>query len=708
MLTAQKLLFRKLNKLYFEDKTVFAPTDRRENLVRTLSLELTRFGFSLSRELEERLSTSLGYSDLVEFSREFISYLENLFGDTSIEPFYRNFPDEVMESTDAELFINAILHYISSGEIRPFTLRQKRQRIVIDFSKLRAIGLADEDDIYNVVDSLATSRTSLTPEDLNLLLANAEYLNLGTINKLPHKEIRAYCQAARFSDIKFQDSLEFDTATDLLRFIVALNKGDVSLGTPCKFGSFPRNLRRFILYHLDQLCENVQADKTSLHTHKTFWKKIAKKLHYHDYAENYLDAVIALDNIYIDDTTGYADKVNVAINHLLTIDFNSYQLNVLAENPGKFARHILPLLARYNNPDILNKFVARLDLVSNKVLIQLLGAIKDLGNENKVYFPKGNVSKYWVQPTVRTNIPTEDTMEHLYWRIEEYLVNRAFGRSPLRLGKVFIDDRLSGLFIPFSNRNASKSLKTLVRGSKIEIDTTKPVLRLFVFWKNVENSRTDIDLSANFLDENFNMVDSINFTSLRGANYTVGVHSGDIVDGTHGACEYIDLNLDYIRKHKTIKYVVMYLNSFTRQLYSQLPMCFAGWMERDGLKSGELFEPVTVAQKFDITSDNRQMTPMLFDVENNEIVWLDIAQKTGRVSFMNTNIMQNVFRTFVEMDRIDLYELFFLHRKRFDRVVDDATMADTVFTIENHGFDLSDDQRVITPSSPDILSEFLA
>ncbi|HVF84810.1 MAG TPA: hypothetical protein VM821_02425, partial [Abditibacteriaceae bacterium] len=81
---------------------------------------------------------------------------------------------------------------------------------------------------------------------------------------------------------------------------------------------------------------------------------------------------------------------------------------------------------------------------------------------------------------------------------ENTLIERFAALPPL--GACFLDEKLRDFLVPFSTRSAAKSLRTLVRGSKLDLPDTK-VLRFFLWWRE-GRERTDIDLSATFFDAN--------------------------------------------------------------------------------------------------------------------------------------------------------------------------------------------------------------
>ena len=78
-------------------------------------------GYTMSRELVDYLS-KMSYLEIDCFYKELIQHLKEYVGaDKVYEPMYKNFPMCMMDGsiTDFELYINAIVHYISDGELYP-------------------------------------------------------------------------------------------------------------------------------------------------------------------------------------------------------------------------------------------------------------------------------------------------------------------------------------------------------------------------------------------------------------------------------------------------------------------------------------------------------------------------------------------------------------------------------------------------------------
>jgi hypothetical protein len=259
-----------------------------------------------------------------------------------------------------------------------------------------------------------------------------------------------------------------------------------------------------------------------------------------------------------------------------------------------------------------------------------------------------------------------------------------------------VDEGLKGHLVPFAQRSASKSLRTVTRGSRLGLPEGGTI-RFFLWWKNGEY-RTDIDLSAVLLAADWKRVRHLAYFNLR--EPALGCyHSGDVVDAPEGACEFIDMDVKALL-FGGIRYVVMCLNSFTRQPYRDLPECYAGWMARDEPRSGEVFEARTVRDKIDLASDTTVSVPVVIDLEDRQVVWADVALKSsGWVNNVRANRdnIARLARAIVGLDRPNLYDLFLMHAEaRGEPTLKDG--ADTVFSVHEG----------VTPFDIDkILGEFL-
>jgi hypothetical protein len=254
--------------------------------------------------------------------------------------------------------------------------------------------------------------------------------------------------------------------------------------------------------------------------------------------------------------------------------------------------------------------------------------------------------------------------------------------------------------VPFSQRLASKALRTLVRGSRLPLPAGG-TLRFFLWWKEGQvrgkpTGRVDIDLSAVMYDERFQYREHISWTNLRSAKYR-GAHSGDITSAPDGACEFIDLELDSVLAYGC-RYIVASAFAFTAQPFCDLPECFVGWMMRSEPGSGEIFEPSTVVDRVDLAADQRVVVPAIFDLAARQVIWTDVAhrkqpQVTAAVESSRSSLGQLV-EAMVALHRTSLFRLFSLHAAARGTQVQRAAEADTVFSV-NQGTTPWDHEAII-------------
>ena len=269
------------------------------------------------------------------------------------------------------------------------------------------------------------------------------------------------------------------------------------------------------------------------------------------------------------------------------------------------------------------------------------------------------------------------------------------------LGKCYIDPRLANYIVPFSQRSASKALRTLVRGSKLPLPAGG-TLRFFLWWREgKDTNRVDIDLTAAMYDERFQYREHISWTQLLSAKYR-GAHSGDITSAPKGACEFIDLDLASVLAYGC-RYIVVIAYSYTAQPFSDLPECFIGWMMRNEPGSGEIFEPATVVDRVDLAGEGRCAVPAIFDLATRQVIWTDVVRTTppNTTAAIETNksSLGQLVEAMAVLHKTNLARLFGLHADARGTRVDSADTADTVFAV---------DQGVTPQDHEAIMAKYLA
>jgi len=299
--------------------------------------------------------------------------------------------------------------------------------------------------------------------------------------------------------------------------------------------------------------------------------------------------------------------------------------------------------------------------------------------------PKGNIAKIQALPNELENLD-EDICKKITAACDKALIKHFATLDDLK--SVYLDESLKSYLVPFSQRSASKSMKTYVRGSKIDIPKGNTI-RFFLWWKDIKDDdwggRVDIDLSAVMYDADWNYMEKISYTNLRSATYNA-CHSGDITSAPNGACEFIDIDIPSFVKNNA-RFIVMNVLSYSGQAFNIMPECYAGWMIRQSPQSGEIFEPKTVQDKVDLTADTRICIPVVLDLVDRKVIWTDIALN-NRPSFQinveaNNGGIALMGKAINEMTKPNLYDLFNLHVKaRKGKLVKKIEDADTVFSVK--------------------------
>ncbi|HYH67220.1 MAG TPA: TerD family protein [Urbifossiella sp.] len=642
-----------------------------------LQKNLESLGFLLGEDVIDRLK-AMSPVQVDAFYQRLVKDLRTLVGaHRKFEPFYPNFPHQVMEASEAALYFNAVLYYWTGH--RPGFEKADRPTLG-EKPKYRVIGLGTRADFEGIFTLLARSKSPFTPQDREdvawFVAQHRDGIGRLLPDAIPCKENLAVLGAELVRHVPDADAVlgpHVKTATDVLRLAVAMSGGDVSLKTACKFGRFRRRDRALMLAWVERAANRTE----DMLRWKPRWVRLGERLHPGEYAARFPAAAAAFDVLRNDRPF---QTFNGRVEAALSAADTAAVLDLLDARPGELARRLDHLARTAADPQVvIERFAGRADRVSTPVLLQVMTHFRDRPKpgELRAFFPKGQLGNLFATTDPLPELPA-GVAEGIAGACERTLLARFAGLP--RLGRCYLDPRLANYLVPFSQRSASKALRTLVRGSRLPLpDCT--TLRFFVWWKN-GRSRVDVDLSAAMYDADYRYVDTLAYYNLK----TFGAHhSGDVTDAPHGAAEFIDVDVARCVERK-VRYVVMVLNSFTEQPYRDLPECFAGWMGRSKPASGEVFEPKTVVDKVDVAADTRICLPAVFDLVGREVIWADIAlSKHPRFANNVRNNLSGVslmLRAVTQLRKTDLHTLFGLHVRARGEAVDDPDRADAVLAVD--------------------------
>jgi hypothetical protein len=148
--------------------------------------------------------------------------------------------------------------------------------------------------------------------------------------------------------------------------------------------------------------------------------------------------------------------------------------------------------------------------------------------------------------------------------------------------------------------------------------------------------------------------------------------------------EFFDINLDAVCKQfPSAKLAVMTVQSYSGIPLSKVDMV-AGTMLRSNANKGGSFDARTVTSAFAPTTDALQALPLAFDLDTNEMVWLDASSgsvQTG-VSAAQDYAIGPVVRDELSRPRLTMGELAALWADAHGvKTVDSAVDRDAVLAL---------------------------
>lgn len=672
----QALYIRKAAKLHLPIGSGSLPG----HLLVGLQQNLDAYGFRLTPALAERILT-LSETELKRFYQQLLPILQQQVGaHREMKPMYPNFPEQVRNLSADELYINAILHYWGDQigqRIMPHYQAKERPPLQEE-TPLRPLDLGSDSDFITIFERLLQAKMALSQEDKDILswfiLSRGEDILPYLPERVPQRENAALLAALLLQQPALAEKAHdyLHTAVDILRMVTALSDGDISLAANSRFISLPKRLRRFILAQLERMPQRAE----DFQRHPERFKRLGERLHPGEYRQHYPQTWEAFAQLRAGKKpVTFAQQIETG---LAAGEINSL-LPLLQTRPGELARRIDTLLRRSSEPQtVLTAWETIVDQVPSPLLLQLRHYFEHRNEPVplRVFFPKGDVGKL---QAINNNLPelASDICQAMVTSCHQALLRQYAQRPPL--GNCYLDPELKNFKVPFALRSASKALRTVARGSHIPMQLRKTA-RFFIWWHDGKE-RTDIDLSALALDENFQYRNTLAYYNLQELG---GYHSGDITSAPAGASEFIDIDREAFLA-QGVRYVLMVVNSYTEQPFCDLPECFAGVMTREYPDSGEIYEPRTVLNKFDLTGNTKIAIPLILDLQTERVVWTDLAL-TKNPSTIN-NVQSNLSslgllcQAMVQLQKPNLYDLFALHIDARGERVYNPEQAQTIFSV---------------------------
>lgn len=630
-------------KYYIQSEDSFESS---QTVARQLDIALLAAGFKASQDLLEYVGT-LDRSYAIELSRDTLEAVKQIKGDhiehnTYFKDFPKNVPDTlefwaslieltIANGNEVEVVFGGVnlLSLDTYGKAQHsyeemVAAHEKFIPSMKDEVHLIRLGDTFPVEVHKLYLSLAESKTVANGDDLVLLEQLAEAsLDKAQPEKIGVRENRAVINAVR---LKNGRPILADTVTDVLRLAVHLSGGDVSLNEKTKFRNFKSNERTVLMNALENIIADNKGKLGDVFKNRGEFNILAQKLHIKKYGElkNAQEVFrVARERINL----SFEAKIEKAF---ATNDHKTI-VTLFEKAPGKFIKSFNRVLLKTGLGD-LGAVITTLEKVAPKVETPtLIGLRQYLLNRterktNRVFVNKkgtGHVTND-EQPVVGEMIvkPIADV-------IDKEISSRLEG------GLYVINRDILGVALPLSNKATNGGFGIMPRGSTDTFDGQ--ILCFFNYWKENKH-RTDYDLSAIMLNEDFSSAGQLSYTNLRLAG---GVHSGDITSAPKGASEFIDVEVAKVNG----KYIIPQVNNFAGEDFDTVKESFFGYMSRTEAQKGKPFEARTVKSKADMRGKNKVALPLVFIKEDDGTVtvkWLNAGLKGH---FAGNRTENNIFST---------------------------------------------------------------
>jgi hypothetical protein len=485
------------------------------------------------------------------------------------------------------------------------------------------------------------------------------------------------------------------TATDVMRFLAVLSRADASLLPEKRYkgivngkyvyqmvrrfrmARLGRPLRRALLALMEGFGEEALTE--DMLRHRSLWVWAGEFLHPHEYAKRFPKVArafqvvrkLAPDGTPAPPFAGFKSRLEAAA----AAGDAPAMVRLLRARPGELGRrldHALRVAGKDGHAvdEVVRAFQEAAPRLSTPLLLTLYRFLPARVRrvDRRVYWPKGATTTGFWAPDERKPL-TADAIGAAMHAVTAELLRR-FGEKP-GLDMIVIDEALRQVMVPFNERTASRSAVALPRGSVVPVPRDKFV-RMFLHWCEPEKRGdwTDIDLSVGFYSDTWGEVGVCSYYQLKlvANKRIIAVSGGDTRSAPFpdGASELVDVNWEDALGAGA-RYAVMVVNNYAGLPFSQLERGFAGLMLRNDA-GGKHFDPRTVELKFDLQGENGVYMPLVLDLRQGVLHWLDVYAE-GQFHFNNvatsrraiTSVCPTLMQYFASGIRPNMYELALLH-----------------------------------------------
>ena len=700
-------------------------TENNVQLAMTALENLSDFGFTLDAEGVKLLSTA-SKEDITEWYYDTEKKLQVLVGaDKKYEPLYPNFPQEVMDKSEIHYW-GAFVSDVTGEDVdlSPKGVNEKEGIKSLEEHPLKVLRTVNAEDIAGIAGICNdifqnTCKSKTTPSIMDLrdkIIPYTDDINPDwslSCSRVENRMLLSYLYLQAILNDKSTAQMPKLVVNDYLRIAQMnsagiyfayrnLNNTNISLEDTenCKISSLA-GIKNFMVKGLSNFSQSVLEN--DMKKNENQWKAVLhRRLHIMGDKKYQSERYEALRNVA---DKMYRNKPLLTYDARLEVAYQEYQKAIAANQDSKetqlknLNQAIMKILNIYSErPGVFVKNINRLALVTDKISDS---AIKEkmynrIETYSSIIFPKTKTEDL-IRIINYLNSRKADTVQSVHNVKGKTIITDKFqdALNPDFIesltffflyaikdqtikgkvyGKVYIEDGMSKIATPATDRSGTESMKQYPAGSRIPIEknedgTAKNMRMLLWFGQNGQSRWGNIiDISAGLFkkqaDGSIKCIDEVAwYTNRKSCLDSAVVFSGDWIGaGTEGATEFHDIYTEKL-KEKGVDYLVMYVNIWSgNQDFSQENVYF-GWQERDELNISQQMDPKAVKQFEKLSGNAKGIIPVIVDIKAGEIITLDALDHHAvqNSSFKNVKalvtglILQN--QEFTRMSLKDLTDI---------------------------------------------------
>lgn len=612
--------------------------------------------------------------DLV--TKEMIPYVAEQLGERVPEPFYRGFPESVRSLSSDQLLFDQLLHYERTYGKGNFD--EQGHSVVEEYFERQAFNektdirnfdiLPEADAVFKLaeyVDALTAGTRPLSDDQYDFV---CEYIH--EYEYIPQNCASKNLAIRLLLDFRNKYYATFINMSDVIKLVDEMNYRDYGNEDISNLNLKNRD-RKFITAVINQLFHSDSCDIRNCFEKKSLWAGLLHHIHYKPFdncSAQFVQCMRGKGNYSVFSEFEQALKeadIHAAVNALKS-----------GKGSGAILRNLNYIISRCNTDEDIDYVVSQIDASNGIVLLQLLMKYSFYdANQSARIFKFSRHNKLVVHEETHEEFSRRKSMisSKLAAKLAEAIKANLQKAYAGKLGKVYIDPAMSGITLPLQENTSSSGFGVLPKGSRIHIEEGKKV-RAFTYWEKVN----DIDLSVIGMCADGRQME-FSWRSMWGRQSDAITYSGDETSGYYGGSEYFDIDVAKFKaEYPEIKYLVFCDNVYSHANFSDC-VCRAGYMLRDVVDSGEVYEPKTVKSSFTVDCESTFAYLFAIELATNDFIWLNVSRDSN-THIAGTTSLKFLTDYFKTTDVMNMYTFFSMLASE---IVTDMKDADVIVSDEN-------------------------